>query len=131
MKKINRIQKLQFELMKKSSFNSFNGKKVVESLMGNRDLWKGVIFDRAGYCLNNKVVGEYISLIKLRDIEDNIWNADTLFILPSGKDDKKLKKIAETWSADEVTWENNGDQYDLGSRGSKYDDMKILRVWWD
>ncbi len=72
MKKINKIQKLQFKLIRNSSFNSLDGNQVVDDLLNNRELWDGVIIDRPG--------SGCIDLIKLRDIEDNLWNTDTIYV---------------------------------------------------
>ena len=63
---INEVQKLQFELMKIATFNSFDGKEVVKDLEDNQDLWTGAIMKRN-------------DLIPLRDIHDNYWNVDTLY----------------------------------------------------
>jgi hypothetical protein len=71
-------------------------------------------------------------LIKLRDLEDNIWNADTLFILtPTPASARELARIF--------------DESELGAMPNVYDDMKetdmalgtgrqtygLLTVWWD
>lgn len=112
------IQELNFELIKRSSFNDFNGDLVVEDLLKNKPLWKGVVLDRLG------------SLIKLRDIDSDSWNVDTLFILPSNVDNDKLFKIASSWNADEVDWLGKDESERLlGSWNNG--NTKILRVWWD
>lgn len=129
------IQELQFELIKKSSFNDFNGDLVVKSLQENKDLWQGVIMDRAGYCLHSDIFGnarentggEKISLIKLRDIKDGYWNVDTLYILAKEGKEKELEQLAKTWSADEVDYYSKEESTEKlgGGRGL------VLRVWWD
>ena len=40
------IQDIQLELIKKTSYNNFNGKKIYEDLIANKSLWKAVIVDR-------------------------------------------------------------------------------------
>jgi len=129
---MNKVQELQFELMKEATFNNFDGEKVVESLKEHKDLWKGVIMDRAGYTgMNPKPIEPCIDLIKLRDIGGGYWNVDTLFILPSGKDDEKLKLLAESWDADEVDWlEGKEVSHAFGQAGPNAQ-KKLLRVWWD
>lgn len=118
---INKIQMLQFELIKESSFNSFDGKQVVNDLLKNRDLWRGVIMDREGY--------HSIDLIKLRDIEDEVWNVDTIFILCSGKDDNKLLELTKSWEADEVSFMDEAEASNC--LGTSHPNGKILKVWWD
>ncbi len=136
---INKIQKLEFELMKEATFNDFDGEKVVKDLEANEDLWKGAVMDRAGYVCKSDIPGDSpfamaasIDLIKLRDIGSGGWNVDTLFILPQPGKEHKLFELASNWSADEVDWiEGKEAQHMIGSCGPSYNDLKILRVWWD
>ena len=139
---INKIQKLQFELMKEASFNDFNGEKVVKDLEAHEDLWDGVVMDREGFVSKSDIpgngpfsMGSSIDLIKLRDIGSECWNVDTVYILPSDhateEDLEKLELLAKSWSADEVDWiEGKEAQHKLGCGGAG-NPSKILRVWWD
>ena len=131
VKEINEVQELQFRLMRKASFNLFDGDKVVDSLIEHKDLWKGVVMTRAGYNAPGAAdYSEAIDLICLRDIESNMWNVDTVYILPEPGKEKELYKLAKTWDADEVHWlPNTLSQRFLGIGG--YKNLKILRVWWD
>ncbi len=106
-------QELQFELMKASSFNQFDGEAVVKSLQENRELWEAALIDRANY----SKVGE-IDGIKLRDLPD-YYNVDTLYIRAVKGKEKELEALANTWSADEVSYQ------DIQWHGP------ALRVWWD
>ena len=99
------LQDIQLELIRRASFNHLNGPKVVADLEKHRDLWRSALIDRPSGVA-----------IKLRDLPENAWNVDTLFILSSGKDDKKLELRAKSWRPDEVNW---------------IEDQRILRVWWD
>lgn len=45
VEEINPVQKLQLELMRMASFNYFDGGKVVDDLVGNKGLWRGVVMD--------------------------------------------------------------------------------------
>ena len=96
MEKINKTQKLVFELMKKATFNEFDGKKVVKDLIENRDLWRAVVMDREGYSPYNESL-LVIDLIKLRDLEADVYNVDTVFILPADGDEvmRKLETLAK------------------------------------
>lgn len=122
------IQNLQFALIEKASFNEFNGEQVVKDLRENDDLWHGVIMDRAGYSGKYHDV-EPIDLIKLRDIGDEFWNVDTIYIYSNGKNDYKLELLAHKWNADEISW-IEGDKASA-LLGAWPGEKRILRCWWD
>jgi len=131
MEKINKTQKLVFELMKKATFNEFDGKKVVKDLIENRDLWRAVVMDREAYSPYNESL-LVIDLIKLRDLEADVYNVDTVFILPADGDEvmRKLETLAKSWNADEIDWITGKEANRcLGIGGFKGE--KILRIWWD
>lgn len=119
------MQDIQLEIIERTQFNNFDGKKIVNSLKANQHLWKGVILTRA---ISNDV---FLSLIPLRDICDNVWNADTLYINTDAKSIESLKKIALKWKADEIHFLSKSDietMFDAGGRDFK---EKVLSVWWD
>lgn len=99
------VQDIQLELIRRTAFNNFNGTQIVSDLEKHRDLWLSVLIDRP--CDID---------IKLRDLPENIWNVDTLFILSSGKDDEELELLAESWRPDNINW--------LKAR-------RIMCIWWD
>lgn len=116
MENISKIQQIQFDLMRLSSFNNFDGNQVVDDLIKHRNLWRGVILDRD-------------DLIKLRDIEDDYWNVDTLYILTSGENDVKLQELAEDWGADETEYLTQQEaQHKLGTSHPR---GRVLSIWWD
>jgi hypothetical protein len=117
---INVIQAIQFKLIEKSSFNSFNGPRVVRDLRNHRRLWCGVVMDSG-----------YASLLKLRDIGDNAWNVDTVYILSSGADDVALARLAQHWSADARTWVSGTAAEKLLGEAGPGLHPRILEVWWD
>lgn len=130
------IQELQFELMERASFNGFDGEKVVASLQNHSNLWRGVVMDRAYYGEANEHgwVSGGVNLIKLRDIKDNYWNVDTLFILPTQGKETELELLAQEWGADEVDWVGGEEACRmLGSYSpeGRSNSKAILRVWWD
>lgn len=43
------VQELHLELIRRGSFNAFDGKRVVESLLAHRELWEAVVIDRWPY----------------------------------------------------------------------------------
>ena len=116
MEKKATIQELHLELIRRASFNNFDGERVVEDLLADKGLWQGVVMDRGAY-------GKDIDLIKLRDIPDNYWNVDTLFILAAEGKEEELMDLAKSWDADEVNWMIKPS---LGGG-----DGKVLSVWWD
>src|SRR5262249_16900550 len=95
------VQEIQLELIRRSTFNDFNGEKVHASLLKHHDLWQAVLLDRQGVA--NYAIPRHLliaGLIKLRDLPDNIWNADTLFILTDNR--AKAEQMARI--ADEEDW---------------------------
>lgn len=119
---MNEIQEIQLKLIRLSSFNSFDGNKVADSLIANKYLWEGAIITR----LND--------LICLRDIKDDCWNVDTLYILPEKGFEEELKDLAGNWDADEINW-IGGEEASrlLGEWSSDLENNSriILSVWWD
>jgi len=130
-KHINKVQKLQFELMKLSSFNEFDGNKVADYLLKHRELWIT--------CMWGRFKGGV--LIPLRDISKGIWRGDTLYIYTMKDKVNKLKELAKKWNADEfgvvyrdkeegiVTFDHTEVTYVFGSPLKK--DECIVRIWWD
>ena len=132
---MNKSQSLQFELMKLSSFNEFNGEQVVRDLEENQDLWIGCVWGRF----------HYHELIPLRDIAEGVWNTDTLYILAKTDKVSQLKRMAIRWKCDEfgVVYHDREE----GSVGFLHQDtwkvfggsLKevdgpdkcIIRIWWD
>lgn len=117
MKK-NKTQELQFLLMQNNSFHQFDGDRVVADLKRCHELWHGAILSR-----------DTCPLMMLRDIQYDQWNASVLYILATGKDNVKLRKIAKQWGASEIRW-IKGDEAGklLGSYPPQGD---ILELWWD
>lgn len=115
---VTKIQAIQLDLMRRSSYNDFEGEQVASDLLNHRRLWCAAILDRLGDD----------ALIKLRDIDENYWNADTVYLLSSGADDRNLTRLARTWHADAVYWVNAAD---AGQMLGTSDNFRILEVWWD
>ena len=116
---INRIQSLEFQMIRRASFNNFNGRDVVRDLLKHRRLWCGAVMDTGDG-----------TLLTLRDIDQNVWNVDTLYVLPSGADNTALRRLARRWRADGVDWVTGAKanqllgEYGPGTR-------RILEIWWD
>jgi len=116
------IQEMELERIKRTCFNEMDGATIAASLEANRGLWRGVIIDRI-------VPSEdaSMSLIKLRDIEQDYWNVDTLFILVQPQQKEKMEALARTWKADAVFW--IAPQTAARMLGGDAD--LVLQVWWD
>lgn len=111
------IQEIQLELIERASFNCFDGTQVKNDLLAHKDLWRGAIMGRFGT----------FELLPLRDIADDIWNVDTLLILPQQGKEAELALLASKWNADEVHM-LEGKQVNYMYGGG---DHKVLRLWWD
>src|SRR5262249_8652834 len=76
------VQEIQLELIRRTRFNDFDGERICELLTRYRGHWQAVLLDRPGVP-NYGHPGRLLTsgLIKLRDLDDNIWNADTLYVL--------------------------------------------------
>ena len=112
----NVTQKLQFALMKKASFNNFNGDRIVDDLINNEELWIAAIMDRS-------------DLIKLRDLEDDMWNVDTLYILFPDDQKINLYSIVNEWNYDSIEILEKKDA--ARHLGTSHPQGKIMKIWWD
>jgi hypothetical protein len=115
---VTKIQSIQLDLMRRSSYNNFDGKQVATDLVNHQRLWCAAILDRLGDD----------ALTKLRDIDENYWNADTVYVLSSGADDRSLTRLARRWHADDVYWVNAAHASQMLGTS---DSFRILEIWWD
>jgi len=127
------VQDIQLELIRRTTFNSFDGEKVYASLLKHRHLWLAVLLDRPGVANYAEPSHLLISgLIKLRDLADNYWNADTLFVLT------RTQALAEEFTriADEEEWSSmtqiyrNQKDIDM-ALGTGRQEYGLLSMWWD
>jgi hypothetical protein len=133
MKNINKIQKAFLTLIKETSINKFDGKKIYKDLIKYSNLWKGVVFGRF---FNYE-------LIILRDLPEGIYNADTMFISIPTKNLPKFKKIIEKWDPTEINIITLSPQQsykvspnirlDLFKMWGSTDtgDLSIIKLYWD
>lgn len=127
------VQDIQLELIRRTAFNAMEGERIVASLLRHRDLWLAVLLDRPGlpdYAEPRLLL--MIGLIKLRDLPDNLWNADTLFILTRTREQaRRLARVAEEedWGGEVRVYEDQQEiGQALGTRGERYG---LVSVWWD
>src|SRR5258708_970004 len=104
------VQDIQLELIRRTKFNTFDGERVCELLHTHRGLWRAVLSDQPGVP-NYIMPGTLLTsgLIKRRDLEYNIWNADKLFVLTKTAADARA--LADAF-----------DQADMGAMPRVYDD---------
>jgi hypothetical protein len=125
------IQEIQLELIRRASFNQFDGKRVVNSLLANRELWIAVLMDRVVHVSQGQLSTS--GLIKLRDMRSNHWNVDTLFVLaPDAGAGHKLAALAEEerWSCDEIVVHDDP-QFVSRALGEYPHTGAIVEYWWD
>jgi hypothetical protein len=112
------VQEIQLELIRRHQHNYFEGEDVAEDLMAHREWWEAVLMDTSA------------RLIKLRDLEKNLWNVDTLYILATNEHSaRRLAKLGERWSADSVTvYDEEETNWELGGG---IEEQRLVTVWWD
>ncbi len=127
------VQEIQLELIRRTSFNALEGEKVCASLLKHRDLWQAVLLDRPGVADYSEPRQLLIAgLIKLRDLDDNIWNADHLYILTRTREQaRQMKAIIEEedWGG-EVWLTENQKELDM-ALGTGRQEYGLVHVWWD
>lgn len=133
-KGIKEIQAIHLELIRRASFNSFDGQQVVNDLINHKGLWKSCMMIRdmgirIRHHIPPHVEYEGSDLIPLRDMSENYWNVDTLYILPNEGKEKELKELAKTWNADQT--EILTDEEASSRLGQHPAGTKVMSVWWD
>jgi hypothetical protein len=127
------VQDIQLELLRRSCWNALDGERVYAGLMKHRELWLAVLLDRPGiadYAQPSRLLMS--GLIKLRDLPDNFWNADTLYILTeTHAQANELARIAEDedWAGEIVVYKNQ-DEIDR-ALGTGRQENGLLSIWWD
>ena len=127
------VQDIQLELIRRTRFNEFDGERICELLDQYRGHWQAVLLDRPGVPNYNRP-GRLLmgGLIKLRDLADNIWNADTLYVLTHTADQaRELAKVfAESVPGAMPKVHEDMEETDtaLGTGRQQYG---LLTVWWD
>jgi len=118
-KKISEAQQVQLDIIAKTNFNFFSGRKIAEWLKENHRMWRAVLLP--------------LNLISLRDMDDGHWHADTLYIYPEDGWQFKLEEIMrEQFGADEIQWIGGSEAVDmLGTTEVEDKSYVILEAWWD
>jgi hypothetical protein len=118
-KKISEAQQIQLDVIAKTNFNFFNGRKIADLLKANHKMWRAVLLP--------------LNFISLRDMDDGWWHADTLYIYPEDGYQFQLEELVrEQFNADEIEWIGGSTAADmLGTTEVEDKSYVILEVWWD
>lgn len=126
------VQDIQLELLRRTQVDALDGERVCASLLRHRHLWLAALLDRPGvpdYTRPRNLLTA--GLIKLRDLPDNFWNADTLFVLTPGPEEaRRLAQIIEEedWAGEVRVYEN---QEEIDRALGTSEEFGLLSVWWD
>ena len=128
------VQELHLELLRRSQHNNFDGEQVCADLLAHRGDWQAVVFDTNALTGGGGLSG----LIKLRDLADDYYKVDTLYILAIDEAAaQRLAALAEPWLADDVQLYNQRDtNHHLGGcddnpSASSGRRLRLVTMWWD
>ncbi len=118
-KKISEAQQIQLDIIERTNFNFFNGRKIAALLEENHRMWRSVLMP--------------LDLISLRDMSSGRWHADTMYIYPEDGYQFQLEELVrEQFQADEIEWIGSSDAVDvLGTTEVEHKSQVILFIWWD
>ena len=118
-KSISEAQNIQLDIIARTNFNFFEGRKIADLLRENHKMWRAVLMP--------------LDLISLRDMENGRWHADTLYIYPEHGYEFQLEELVrEQFNADEIGWIEGSDAVDmLGTTEVEDQSYVILEAWWD
>jgi hypothetical protein len=118
-KKISEAQQIQLDVITRTNFNLFDGRKIADLLKENHRMWRAVLMP--------------LNPISLRDMEDGWWHADTLYIYPEDGYQFQLEELVrEQFNADEIGWIGGSEAMDmLGTTEIGDRSCVILEAWWD
>jgi hypothetical protein len=126
------VQDIQLELLRRSRWNDLDGPRVYASLMSHRALWLAAMLDRPGTIA--QAGSGYLTmsdLIKLRDLPDDCWNVDTLYILTATTAEAhRLARIAEEeeWGGEVFVHQSRENISRALGTSTEYG---LLSIWWD
>lgn len=127
------VQDIQLELIRRTRFNDFDGEVVCVLLARFRTHWRAALFDRPGlpnYAEPTRLLMS--GLIKLRDLEDDIWNVDTLFVLTHTHAGARELATAFDESGTGAMPSVHDDQREIDmAMGTGRQEFGLLTVWWD
>ena len=126
------VQEIMLELIRRRRFNDFRGPRVVASLRRHRDLWRACLFRSDGLPPKDGAMLGAMSLFNLRDIPDDRWNADSLYVSCDTADQARavleLAK-ADRWHADATALHD--DALQVSSTLADSGPAAVAEFWWD
>jgi hypothetical protein len=100
------LQELQLEIIRRTSFEEFEGSLVFSDLNEHRDWWKAVYVDRSW-------PPDRRELEKARDLADNVSRGDTLRLLtPDEASAWEMVDLSERWGANAYRVDGGQPWYD-------------------
>jgi hypothetical protein len=125
------VQEIHLELFRRSIAAEFAVDRFIEILLANRHLWRGLLIDRLGVSERGHRL-QPSSMIKLRDIDQNFWNADTLHLLCPNRQaaEELVAKLPMEEFACMPSIEDDPQVVDRALGGGD-DGAVILQFWWD
>jgi hypothetical protein len=127
------VQDIQLELIRRTRFNTFDGEVICELLAKYRSYWIAAVFDNNGVP-NYRNPGQLPvgGLIKLRDLDRNILNVDSLFVMTHTR--AQAKELAGAFDESDTgampILYDNQEEIDM-ALGIMREEYGLLKVWWD
>jgi len=119
--KISAAQEFQLDVIVRTNFNFFDGKKITALLLENKRMWRAALMP--------------LNLISLRDLDDGCWHADTLYLYANEGYQFQLEELVrEQFKADEVHWISGHRAAEImGAYGEGFEEKSqvVLSAWWD
>jgi hypothetical protein len=125
------VQEIQLELFRRCKASDYDVDQFISVLLAHRHLWRGAVIDRLGINKAGHQL-EPFSMIKLRDIDQNFWNADTLFVLCQSRSaaDELIALLPGEKFACMPSVEDDPATVDDALGGGNREEV-ILQFWWD
>lgn len=126
------VQEIQLELFRRSVATEYRVAEFIDVLLANRRLWSGAVIDRLGISEGGYWL-QPSSMIKLRDIGQNFWNADTLYVLcPDRAAADELVGLLPMERFGCMPSVEDDEEVVNGALGTGRDKHTVIvRFWWD
>jgi hypothetical protein len=125
------VQEIQLELLRRTEIEALNGPKIYDSLLRHRELWTAAMLDR--FVVDHGGALPSLSLMKLGNLPEDYWNADTLYVLtPDVASARRLAQIAEAedWGGLVRVFDDSHEVcMALGSFSDE--EQAVVAIWWD
>lgn len=126
------VQDIQLELIRRSG-----GRKLYEFLLEFRHLWIAAFMDRL-FPHSHRATSliQLPALYQLRDLPQNYWNVDTLYVLTDGESNQKalIDRGLERNLWDESMlkpYDAEHSYHAIRLGGFHVEHLRVFSVWWD